>query len=144
MAFGKQMAEAKKLEPFANEYSVLNIVSFVSHTSMSCTWIPFASFYPFFLVPDLSTVWELGQLALRFLAWGLFLLPLLSLCKLWLRCVRQPRRHGLGASWGEGIKAFPASWQRVEQRQGWEQVCFDENTAAFPLWLPSGKVLELG
>lgn len=30
----------------------------------------------------------------------------LSLCKLWPRCVRQPRWHGLGASWGEGIKAF--------------------------------------
>lgn len=44
MAFGKQMAEAKKLEPFANEYSVLNIVSFVSHTSTSCTWIQLANF----------------------------------------------------------------------------------------------------
>lgn len=100
---------------------------------------------PIFNPPSwcLSTVWELGQLALRCLAWGLFLLPLCPLCKLWLRCLRQSRRQGLGASWGEGIKAFPAPWQRVEQRQGQEQVCFDGNTATFPLWLPSGKVVEL-
>lgn len=105
-------------------------------------WAAHGSHLPIFNPSSwcLSRIWELGQLALRCLAWGLFLLPFVPVQTLAQVC-EATQEIQLGCILGRGNQSFSSSL--VEQRQGWEQFYFDGNTASSPLWLSWGKVLEL-